>query len=266
MRAGLNNIVKMMKETDPKIELEKKVEDEFLDNLKSSIELTEKKNARKPSLTYKPSGMNCIRQSYYQIKGYEQATDDFNYALIGICESGTDRHERIQKAVAEMKNNGYDCEYVDVGNYVNQHNLKDIEIVSKQGMETKLFNKKYNISFLCDGIIKYNGHYYIIEFKTESSYKFASRKGVDPSHYNQAKTYSMCLGLSDVLFVYISRDTLQMKAYLFNVTDEMRQGIIDYITECDKYLESSTVPPKPSDVSKKTCSYCTYKLYCKGDK
>lgn len=265
MRAGLSRVMKLLDEEQKEVQ-ENPIESQFLDNLKQSIEMTEMKNARKPSQTYKPSGMNCIRQSYYQIKGYEQEADNYNYMLIGICESGTDRHERIQQAVASMRDNGFDCDYVDVGKYVKEHNLKDIQIISKQGMETKLFNRRWNISFLCDGIIKYNGHYYIIEFKTESSYKFMNRKAVDPSHYNQAKTYAMCLGINEVLFVYISRDSLQMKSYLFEVTDDMKQSIRDYIKTCDAYIDEDKVPEKPKDVSKKTCSYCMYKMYCKGDK
>ena len=86
------------------------IEQQFLNDLKASIELTEKKNKRMPSQTYKPSSLHCIRNMYYQIKGYEPIKDRTTSEFIGICESGTDRHERIQNAVSEMKNNNIDCE------------------------------------------------------------------------------------------------------------------------------------------------------------
>lgn len=263
-RSALKNIVRIMKEDN------KPIEQCFLNDLKRSIELTERNNSRLPSQTYKPSGMNCIRQSYYQIKGYEPDRDDTSSALVGICESGTDRHERIQQDVINMWHNGMDCMYINVADFVRSRQLNDLEIVKEPDFankeyETKLYNKKYNISFLCDGIIKYKNKYYILEIKTENSYKFMGRTGVDPSHHNQAIAYSLSFGIDDVLFVYENRDICDKKAFMFNVTDEMRNKLISYITNCNNYIENDIVPNKPNDVPKKTCSYCLYKKYCEVD-
>lgn len=242
------------------------VEQEFLHDLERSIEITADSFAGLPSKTYKPSGMNCIRASYYQLTGVEPDPSSSSYSMVGICNSGTDIHVRIQSAVAEMKKNGMDCEYVNVADFVKQRGLDEyLNIVSQNGMETKLYHKKLNISFMCDGIIKYKGRYYILELKTENSYKFMNRKDVDPSHYNQATAYSLAFGIDQVLFVYISRDILDMKAFMFNVTGEMKADLIGYIEECDGYIKRFVVPPKPDGVSKKTCTYCTYKTVCGRD-
>lgn len=260
-RQSLKNVARMLNELNKEVP----VEQSFLSDLKRSIELTETNNSRLPSQTYKPSGMNCMRANYYQIKGYKIDNNECSSSLVGICESGTDRHERIQKAVASMKDNNIDCEYVDVADYILSHNIDDIEIVSKQGMETKLYHKKYNISFLCDGIIKYKGHYYILEIKTESSYKFMNRKEVDPSHYKQAITYSMALHIDEVLFLYENRDVCEKKAFIFKVTDGMRDSIRDYIKLCDSYIANDEVPPKSNLTPKKTCNYCIYRGYCENE-
>lgn len=241
-------------------------EQDFLDDLKRSIEMTADKGARLPSKTYKPSGMNCIRASYYQVTGTEPDEGSSNYTLVGICNSGTDIHVRVQTAVAEMWSNKMDCEYIDVKKYVLSRELTDtLEVVSQDGMETKLYHKKLNMSFMCDGIIKYKGHYYILEIKTENSYKFMNRKDVDPSHYNQATAYSLAFGIDQVLFVYVSRDVLDMKAFMFNVTPEMKESLVGYIEECDGYIKRKIAPPKPEAVAKKACSYCMYKTQCKKD-
>lgn len=211
-RSSLKNVMRLIntaKEVLPP-------EQEFLTDLKRSIELDDEKNSRLPSKTYKPSGMNCIRQSYYQIMGVQPDKAQSSYVLVGICNSGSDIHERIQKAVTGMKDNNMDCEYVDVAEYVKQRNLDYLQIVKQQGMETKLYHKTLNISFLCDGIIKYKNHYYILELKTETSRKWWDRKDVDESHKQQATAYSVSLGIDDVLFVYISRDTLDMKSFMFH--------------------------------------------------
>jgi len=260
-RNSLKNVCRLIKTAREALPPEQ----DFLTDLKRSIEMTDEKNSRLPSKTYKPSGMNCIRASYYQISGVEPDKTSSNYTIIGICNSGTDIHVRIQTAVEQMRENGMDCEYVDVAEYVRQRNLDYLDIVSKNGMETKLYHKKLNMSFMCDGIIKYKNHYYILELKTENSYKFANRKDVDPSHYNQGIAYSLAFGIDQVLFVYISRDVLDMKAFMFNVTGEMKEGLVGYITDCDGYVDRKITPPKPENVSKKACSYCAYKTQCNKD-
>lgn len=262
-RNSLKNVAKLIASAKEEIP----VEQQFLNDLKRSIEIDADSGYSLPSRTYKPSGMNCIRASYYQVSGIEPDKSSSNYTLVGICNSGTDIHVRIQTAVERMKENGMDCEYIDVQQFVNSRRLTDtLQIVSKNGMETKLYHKKLNMSFMCDGIIRYKNHYYILELKTESSYKFMNRKGVDPSHYHQATAYSIAFGLDEVLFVYISRDVLDMKAFMFNVTNEMKQDLIGYITDCDGYVARKIVPPKPEDVARKTCNYCIYKTQCGKDK
>lgn len=260
-RNSLKNVCRLIetaKETLPP-------EQDFLNDLKRSIEMTAEADTRLPSKTYKPSGMNCIRASYYQLTGVQPDPSSSSYSLVGICNSGTDIHVRIQTAVANMINTNMECIYINVAEFVKQRNLDYLNIVSQNGMETKLYHKKLNLSFMCDGIIKYKNHYYILELKTENSYKFINRKDVDNSHYNQATAYSLAFGIDEVLFVYISRDVLDMKAFMFKVTDDMKQNLIGYIEECDGYVKRQIAPPKPENVSKKACSYCSYKTQCKKD-
>lgn len=260
-RQSLKNIIRLIDAAKEQVP----VEQEFLADLKRSIELNDEKGRRLPSKTYKPSGMNCMRASYYQIMGIEPDESSSSYTMVGICNSGTDIHVRVQTAVAEMKENGIDCEYLDVADFVKSRRLDNLEIKSKSGMETKLYHKRLNMSFMCDGIIRYKDKYYILELKTESSYKFMNRHDVDPSHYNQGTAYSLAFGLDNVLFVYISRDILDMKAFMFNVTNEMRSHLVDYIDECDSYVRRQIAPPKPENVLKKTCTYCGYRNQCKKD-
>lgn len=239
------------------------IESQFLNDLKASIELSDNKQKRKPSMSYKPSSLHCIRNMYFQITGAELEGDRASSELIGICESGTDRHDRIQRACMAMKENNIDCEYVNVGEFVKARGLNDIEVVSQNGNETKLFNKVLNISFLCDGIIRYKGKYYILEIKTETSNKFWDRKDVNPDHILQGTAYSVNLGLDNVLFLYECRDNCSKKAFMLHVTDKMKQDLVGKITECDGYVERMICPPKPEDVSRKACAYCNYAELCK---
>ena len=264
-RSSLKSVMRLLDE----VNTESSVEDSFLADLKRSIELTDMKNKRLPSQTYKPSGMNCIRSMYYQVKGVTPSETVSNYSMVGICNAGTDIHQRIQQAVLDMKDNGIDCEYVNVADYVRSRNLDYLDIVKEPDFEngdyeTKLYHKTLNMSFLCDGIIKYKGKYYILELKTEASFKFNGRSDVDAKHHNQGTAYSLSFGIDDVIFVYINRDLLDMRSFMFHVTDDMRQKLVDKIQECDSYVESNKVPPKP-EMSNKVCQYCSYKSQCDAD-
>lgn len=260
-RSSLKNIAKLL-DISARNESPEKA---FLSDLKRSIEMTADKGVHPASKTYKPSGMKCIRAMYYGITGEMPDEGESNYCMIGICNSGSDIHVRVQTAISEMKDNGIDCEYVDVAKYVKDHHLDYLNIVSKSGMETKLYHKDLNMSFLCDGIIRYNGHYYILELKTESLYKWGNRKEVNPEHYNQGIAYSLALGISEVMFVYINRDNLDMKSYIFPVTDDMRNGLVAKITECDDYVMRKEIPPIPEDFNKDVCRWCSYRQTCSAE-
>lgn len=244
------------------------VERQFLNDLVASIERTEEKNLRKPTPSYKPSSLHCIRNMYYQLTGAEVKNERATSELIGICESGTDRHERIQNAIAEMSNNGIDCEYIDVQKYIEEQHqlgrLLDLEVIERQGNEVKLYNKTFNMRFLCDGIIKYKGRHYILEIKTETATKFWDRNDVNPDHVLQGTAYALNFDINKVIFLYESRDTCAKKTFMLNVTDKMKQDLAGKISECDDYISQFKVPPKPTDISKKYCGYCNYANLCKG--
>ena len=176
-RNSLKNVMRLIDVANNELSIEQ----QFLNDLINSIEKSAEAESVKPSQTYKPSSMNCVRAMTYQVLGVEPDVASASYQFVGICESGTDRHIRIQKAIEDMKKViGVDCEYINVADFVKQRNLTDLEIKGKSGMETKLYHKKLNMSFMTDGIIRYKGKYFIFEFKTETSNKFYRRQDVDP--------------------------------------------------------------------------------------
>lgn len=258
-KVNLKNIHRLINEATKQVP----VADSFVADLKVAIQKKDAAEARLPSKCYKPSSMKCIRNMYFQVTGTEPDVERADSCLVGICESGSDRHERIQSAVSYMKECGIDCEYIDVADYVTEHKLDYLEIKGKQGFETKLYHKDLNISFLCDGIIKYKGKYYILEIKTESLYKWQSRDGVAEEHISQGTCYSICFGINEVIFVYENRDNCDKKGYLLTVTEELKAEVLTKIEECDGYVERLIPPPKPTDLPKKVCAYCNYKSECR---
>lgn len=227
----------------------------------------------KPSTFFTPSSMVCKRQMYYKAKGYETAPAMSDYQMTGMAESGTDRHNRIQDHLKNLT----DWEYVDVADYVEKHDL-DIEIVSHVGNEWKLRSLKYNVSFMLDGILLYKptNKYYIVEIKTEISFKSATRKGVDPFHKHQGIAYTQLIGIPDVIFIYENRDDCSLKFFLYTPSpQEIEKYFRQKLTSVLYALEIGEIPPKVQvdDISlteviktDKVCNYCPYKEQCGRDK
>lgn len=211
----------------------------------------------KPSTLYNPSSMNCIRQMYYKAIGTECNTDR-NSDLIGITQSGADRHERIQSVIFDMHKFNIDCQFYSVPVYIRERGL-NLSVSSNSLFESRVYDSSRNLMFACDGIIRYKNKLYILEIKTESSFKWNSRAGVAQEHLRQAFTYSLELDIPDVLFIYENRDTCQKKSYVVNVSDNDRQSIIDLITSCSEHVKSRTLPEKPNTDA---CRYCGYRKMC----
>lgn len=251
-----NNLLRILRDSKKEADPAK----DFLGDLNRSIEMTNENNEREMSQFYTPSSMLCRRNMAYRRMGTKPDPDKAVYNFIGILESGTDRHERLQEAVTRMKDNGMDCEYIDVAEYIAEKKIPYVRVMSKEGHETKLRHTILNLSFLCDGIIRYKDEYYILEIKTEISFKWNNRTGVDDAHKNQATTYALCLGIPRVIFIYESRDVCDRKAYLFEVTPEMEKELSDMLTSTEEFVQRGEVPP--AEPSKMACRYCRYKSIC----
>jgi CRISPR/Cas system-associated exonuclease Cas4 (RecB family) len=239
----------------------------FVVDLKSTIERVDQENSknRKASTGYNPSGIQCIRSMYYKTTGAVKSDDRATAELIGMGEVGSARHLKIQEAICEMARFGIDCDFVKPSKYIKSRGLDYLQILNELDYETLIYYPYLNLKFLTDGIIKYAGQYYILEIKTETMYKWQNRTSVEPSHIEQAICYSIAYNINQVMFLYESRDTLGKKAYIVEVTDEMKEEIISRIETCDSYVKQLKVPPKPKNITKKMCAYCAYKKVCEKD-
>lgn len=257
---SLKDLAKLIREETK----EKDVSNQFLYDLTKTIEMEDSLDTRKPSTKFKPSSLGlCKRSIFFEVKGTEPDGSSFtDYQLIGMGESGTSRHEKLQEYIMKMRNHNFECEWIDVDDWIRGRKPAGTTIIGRKGNEVKCYNEIYNMSFLCDGIIKYKGQYYILELKTETSYKFNNRVEIAEEHIVQGTCYSTCLGIDKVIFVYENRDVLNKKAYLLEVTDDMKNDLvlstIEYICDC---IDNDNVPVKTEH--KKYCNNCSYTEECK---
>ena len=124
-RQSLKNVARLIDIANK----ETTVPESFLEDFKRSIEMTEAKYDGIPSQTFKPSSLNCARGCYYQIMGVKPDSGHASFNMIGICNSGTDIHVRVQTAVLQMIENGIDCEWIDVAQYIEDNHLDYLIVV-----------------------------------------------------------------------------------------------------------------------------------------
>lgn len=256
---GLKDLAKMVNNATK----EKTLEEEFLYQLNDTISRTQ--TPRQPSKTFKPSSLGgCTRRIFFEVSGAEvDKAKPADANLVGINESGTDRHERIQTYITKMKEHGHDVEWIDVEDYLTQFPQTGTRVVEKKGMETKLYNEVLNLSFMCDGVIKFKGVYYIIEIKTEASFKWIARTKPEEKHTFQASSYSACLGISNIMFLYENRDVCGKKVYHVEITQEDREEkVFGRIEMVNEYIRQQIAPPV-TEQDKKDCKYCPFTTICR---
>lgn len=235
------------------------VEDVFITDLKAVVAACNPPSKR--SVHFKPSSLHCMRIMYFDRIQAPLDSELGNYNGIRICETGSNSHESIQSYVAKMTKYGKDWEWVDVEQYVKDHHLDYLQIRNKKEFETHLLDTRYDISFLCDGIVKHAGKYYILEIKTETDDKGFGRNSADEYHKYQSVSYSLSLGINDILWLYEERNFCTPKSFHTIVTDEDRLKLVQRF-ECVEQAVKDLVPPARCD-SRKTCTYCPYKTECK---
>lgn len=207
----------------------------------------------------------CLRNQYYQVENVprDPKSEQASPSMVGILESGTDTHERIQNHIIGMKDKGFELQWVDVEDWLKRRPQRGTRIVKREGNEVRLANDILNLYSKCDGIVYFRGQYYVLEIKTEASFKHRGRTEPVGKHKTQAATYSLLTGIDKVLFMYINRDVHNRKTFIHEVTNEDRMKVVQEIETIESYRHLGKIPPMIEDTT--VCNYCPFKRTCKKD-
>jgi hypothetical protein len=241
-------------------------EQAFLKEYNDALWKNENENRQQyPSDLFRPSSVGaCMRNMFFMRKGLQEDLPDFNdewtYNIIGITDNGTDRHERIQRTVAKMKN----LKTLDVEEIVKEANQKGINTIFKgwneDRTEARCVNYDLRISFQCDGVFIFNGKECLLEIKTASMFKY--KKLTEPlmEHQIQATCYGMGLGIDYILFFYEDRNFLQHKPFLWKIPQELKDYVTSRTEKAEWFVQNDVVPPAERD----KCMYCKHKTKCEA--
>lgn len=238
----------------------------FVDAMDAAIKSQEA--PRQSRANIKPSKAGCLRMMYYiltsaPVDGKESVDPDMSL----IQKEGSAMHNVIQDILAKAKDYGID--FKDPVSEVKKAQERGIRTIVRRSVhdddtpyEVSCYNEDYDISFKFDGVIEFMGETPIFELKNEDHFKWMKRVSAEPDHIVQATFYSICLGYNKVLLVYVGRNYKKRKAYLVEITDEMRQTQIQRIRIAQYCAKNKIVPGKEIC---KACRYCAHKKTCKED-
>lgn len=245
-----------------KTEESQTIESQFLNDLDRTIQFSN--HSHVPSKSIKPSALGgCYRHQWFMLTGAEADPSNIERAEnITIAESGRDRHSRLQAYIMSAQSLGIPIEWLDPEEEIRKIQTIGINtsVKRRDGNEVLCWNEDYQVSFKCDGIIRYRGIKMILEIKTEDHFKWIQRFSPAPAHKLQAVLYSICLGIDTVLFLYENRNYTTRKAYKVTITDAYKDQAIQRINHLLAYQRANIVPPE----EKGKCIYCRYKRICKA--
>ena len=235
-------------------------EDKFVKEYENAVKRQEERERQPvPTDYYRPSSMyGCERMLFLMRTHGSGVNEDMDVKLTEICNSGTDRHLRIQHLVADMEG----VETLDLEEVVKEANQKGIHTEfmgwNSDHTEARCKNEEMSLFFQPDGVIRFMGKDVIFEVKTESTYQHSNRYEPKEDHKYQATCYGMGLGIDYILFFYEDRNFCGKKAYLWKITDEMKEKVLSKIALVNKALATGVPPAKDTD----KCTYCRYKHEC----
>lgn len=219
-----------------------------------------KSEEKKPSQTFAPSSFRCDRLSFFRLRGVEPDTVSIvDKQLEFSAMVGTACHKEIQN---NLKQN-IGSQWVDVVDYLQCNKIShEYEIKNRGEFETQLEFKYPPIKFSCDGILKIQDKYYLLEIKTSEYQSFSLLTEPKLQHIDQIKCYCSLLEINNALVLYQDRVYGETKCFEIYVQDYEMQQIFDRMDTVLDYVDKNIAPPKLIS-SDNWCKYCKYNQKCK---
>lgn len=216
-----------------------------------------------PSLS--PSGLGCQRAAAFKLSGAMCREDTETYESSLAAAMGSFVHERLQKFMSKsniwVNVQDYIVEHPELNLRLREHQRSDGEVSlefsgERQGTHVPPF------TFQCDGLVKIEGEYYLIEIKTETETAWQKRGAPNPKHQEQGRAYAFLYGVRNILWVYASRESFgtHRKIYLQTIKDSEIYAFSSLITGIGAAVESKSISSLPKA---KDCKYCAFIDLCK---
>lgn len=269
---SLKNLAKQIKKD--KKEDNKSFEEKFLADIDSFLVAHAKqKYSGKSRLAFRPSGYyKCMRKTAYFLMGLKGTGKVYprSQRIFGV---GTATHEYIQEEVFMKMEKFYETvkssdspikllppeELPSFGKegfeIVKQSFAPDMEV---KFLDTR-WTKKYPISAMVDGFLEYENKPFLFEFKTINTDDFEYLIEPLKDHIKQGALYALSTGIRNVMFMYMDKNTQDIKTFLVNITEGQLEWVRERLVETENFVLNEELPPAEKG---RTCTFCEYKKLC----
>lgn len=242
------------------------VSSDFLELYRSALDAKIRSENEAPKhRTFAPSQMRCDRVSWFRLRGVQpDSIKQPDRTLQFTADVGTACHSMIQSILSTaLKDN-----WINVADYVKDNSDKYTDYnwsIESKGYESMIDMKyPYPVRFACDGLVRFQGKFYLLEIKTSEFASWNDLMSPKPKHLDQIKTYSMLLKIPDVLFMYQDRNYGGIKCFQFLVDESEQNKIRDKMDHVMESVESMIAPEGlPYGDADCTASMCPYYNKCK---
>ena len=242
---------------------------EFLSAYEGFVDAQILADAAEPSSqTIAPSSFRCDRRTWFRLRGtLPDVAPSADYELNWAAEMGTACHRIIQSNLIRMLG----TDWIPVSDYIQhlrQTNPAALPYVysftpAEDSAETLIEIESPPIRFACDGVVRLNDRYYLLEIKSVDHGTWSDLTDPKHEHRDQVECYATYLGLSGVLFMYVDRMYGRIKCYETEVKDHQKSRILARVSAI---MDSVTTNIAPAGLPKgdKWCSaaYCPYYKKC----
>lgn len=218
-------------------------------------------NAEPKHRTFAPSSMRCPRISWFRLRGVQP--DEIpkpDRVLQFTADIGSACHEIIQSNLSKALGPNW----IKVEDYLKLINFPYKYTLTENGFETQIEIDSPPIRFACDGIIFWEGKYYLLEIKTSEYASFDELTDPKEQHKDQIKVYCTIFGLAGALVLYQDRQYGGLKCYEFQVTEADRKAVLDGMNHVMEMAECNLAPERlPKGDPWCTAGHCPYYRKCK---
>jgi hypothetical protein len=176
-----------------------------------------------------------------------------------MADIGTHIHLQVQSILSKT----LDSDWIPVDKYLAEHQIPyQYKIDSRNRYETLIEIDSPPVRFACDGIIRINGKLYLLEIKTCDLKSLESLEGIKPHHIDQIRCYSSLLGISNVLVLYVDRQTGASKCFEHSFSEIECRIVTEKMFNILSMARDNLAPPK-LPTGDYMCTNCPYKEKCK---
>lgn len=129
-------------------------------------------------------------------------------------------------------------------------------------MEVPVVSEELRISGSADGKLLLDRLEYLLEIKTINAWAFQKLVRPKPEHIYQASLYANILGIAKIVFLYINKNTSEIKEFII---DTSMSDVKDAKRKIKEVLTAVEVGKAPERICKDsyaekaiTCTYCTH--------